>query len=140
MSRHGYSDSLDDLELGRWRGVVASAMRGKRGQQFFRDLIDALDALPEKRLVRNELETKEGSVCALGALGKARGVDLATIDTEDWTKLGETFGIASQLAQEVMFNNDEPGYTTPEERWLAIRDWAVRSLRDPEERARKAVP
>jgi hypothetical protein len=139
MSRHGYSDSLDDLELGRWRGVVASAARGRRGQRFFRDLIEALDALPEKRLVRNELETQDGAVCALGALGKARGVDLSTLDTTDWGELGATFDIAHQLAQEVMFNNDEPGYNTPEERWLAIREWAVRSLRDPEERAAKAL-
>ena len=57
MSRSGYIDDLDDpLELGRWRGRVASAVRGKRGQRLLRDLLDALDAMPEKRLVADVLE------------------------------------------------------------------------------------
>lgn len=32
MGRHGYTDDCDDvLASGRWRGIVASAIRGKRG-------------------------------------------------------------------------------------------------------------
>lgn len=83
MSRSGYSDDCNDtLQLGRWRAQVASATRGKRGQRFFRDLVAALDALPEPRLVPNELETSEG-VCALGALGKLRAVTLPKLSHED---------------------------------------------------------
>ena len=71
MSRSGYSDDFDDNgQLACYRGVIASATRGKRGQKFFRDLVMALDAMPIKRLVNNELETTDGEVCALGALGK----------------------------------------------------------------------
>ena len=126
VSRCGYSDDLDNLELGRWRGQVESALRGKRGQRFLRDLIDALDALPQKRLVKNELE-EGGEVCALGALGKARGVALDGLDTYDYEQLGSTFDIAHQLAQETMYVNDDYG-STPEQRWKMVRDWAEEHL------------
>ena len=134
MGRSGYSEDNDDpLELGRWRGQIASATRGKRGQRFFRELITALDALPEKKLIKNELEAQEGSVCALGALGKLKGVDVGALDTEDWDKLGETFDIAPQLAQETMWINDEAWTSgaepvAAEERFRQVRAWAVRQL------------
>lgn len=130
MSRHGYSDDYDGSELAMWRGVIASASRGRRGQAFFRALVEALDAMPEKRLVTGELETEEGSVCALGCLGKARGVDLSEVDTTDWGTLGQLFNIAPQLAQEVMFMNDDgPRVADPEARWRIMRDWAARQIR-----------
>ena len=83
MSRSGYIDDFEDnWQLIKWRGQVASASRGKRGQQFFRDLLAAMDAMPEKRLITHELE-EDGEVCAIGALCRARGVDMATIDPEE---------------------------------------------------------
>lgn len=127
MSRHGYSDEPDNLAM--WRGVIASALRGKRGQAFLRALLEALDGMPDKRLVEGELQTPDGAVCALGCLGKARGVDLETVDTHDWTQLGELFNIAPQLAQEVMFVNDEyGGPRDPEARWRAVRRWVAREI------------
>lgn len=130
MSRCGYTDdSDDDLALGRWRAQVASAIRGKRGQRFLSELIAALDALPQKRLIENDLEAGD-EVCALGALGKARGVDLGHLDSLDYEELGSAFDIAHQLAQETMYVNDEHAYrATPEERWTVVRDWAARNLR-----------
>jgi hypothetical protein len=111
-----------------WRGMIASASRGKRGQAFFRALVEALDAMPEKRLVEGELETEEGAVCALGALGKAKGVAIGKVDTEDWDRLGELFDISPKLAQEVMFVNDEGGARAAENRWKLVRDWAARQI------------
>jgi len=133
VSRCGYTDDSEDaLEFGRWRAQVMSAIRGKRGQKFLADLVAALDALPEPRLVANELEDSEG-VCALGALGRARGVALVDLDTEDYEQLGTTFNIAHQLAQETMFINDERARrATPEERWRIVRWWALKQLRAPE--------
>lgn len=128
MGRHGYSSDLEPLSLGRWRAQIASATRGKRGQAFFRALIDALDAMPEKRLVADDLQKQDGSVCALGCLGKARGVDLRSVVTEDWDKLGELFDIAPQLAQEVMYINDELAHRD-EDRWRIVRDWAAKQIR-----------
>jgi hypothetical protein len=132
MSRHGYSDDCDDdLALGRWRGRIASATRGKRGQAFFRALAEALDSMPAKRLVVGELETREGEVCALGCLGKAMGADFSSVDTEDWDKLGGLFNITPGLAQEVMYVNDEHGRynTTPEQRWGIVREWVARQIK-----------
>ena len=132
MSRSGYSDDLESSELAMWRGVISSATRGKRGQRFFRDLVAALDAMPVKRLVANELQTTDGEVCALGSLARVRGVDLEPDDTYDHAKLGDTFDIASQLAQEVMFENDEAGPyggEIPERRWERVRKWASQQIK-----------
>lgn len=129
MSRCGYSDELDPLDLGRWRAQVKSAIRGKRGQAFLRDLIAALDAMPEKALVSGELQDESGCVCALGALGTKRGVDLTNLDTYDYDQLGDTFDIAHQLAQEVMWINDQWEYrASPERRWQVVRNWAATNL------------
>lgn len=45
MSRSGYSEELDQWDLIRWRGQVASAIRGKRGQAFLRAMLAALSLL-----------------------------------------------------------------------------------------------
>jgi hypothetical protein len=129
MSRSGYSDDLEQWSLIRWRGQVKSAIRGKRGQKFFLDLLAALDAMPEKRLIANSLGTAGGEVCALGALGPAKGANLAEIDTYDYDGLGELFGIAPQLAQEVMNENDECYASSPEQRWQRMREWALGNLK-----------
>lgn len=109
MSRSGYSDDYGDddpLALGRYRAQVASAIRGKRGQALLRELLAALDAMPDPKLVAGELEA-DGQFCALGVVGQARGLDLANIDTYDIESLGGKFNIADQLAREIMFVNDE---------------------------------
>lgn len=132
MSRSGYNEDYDNQwGLICWRGMVASASRGKRGQQFFRDLVAALDAMPEHKLVKGDLETSSGAVCALGALGKAKGVNLHEVDTYDYPTLGGIFNIAECLAQETMYENDEAdwrGDETDEHRWERMRKWAEYSL------------
>lgn len=130
MSRSGYSDDgEDDLALGRWRGQVASAIRGSRGQAFLRELIEALDALPEKRLIANDLETG-GNVCAIGSVGVKRGVDMSKLDPHDPYGIAGVFGIAHQLVQEIEYMNDEAFYgRSPEERWNFMRDWAASQIK-----------
>ena len=130
MSRSGYSEDYDNWDLIRWRGAVTSAIRGKRGQAFLRELLSALDALPEKKLVADELE-EHGDYCALGAVGKARGMDLRGLDPEDRETVAAAFGIPHSLACEIMFENDEAGWdTTPEKRWHWMRGWVVRQLKE----------
>lgn len=127
MGRSGYSDDCENVAM--WRGQVASAIRGKRGQIFFRELVAGLDALPEKRLIRDEIEA-DGEVCALGAVAKKRGLAFDALDTEDFDGLGKAFDIAHQLAQEVMYENDEGHWKeTPEERWSRVRRWAVSQIK-----------
>lgn len=133
MGRSGYSEDYDgDFPIELYRGTVARATRGKRGQRFFRDLLAALDVMPVRRLAANVLEEPDGvcaaatyqaglspmlSPCTMGALGQARGTDMSWFDPE-WAeddpistsrKLGRDFDIAYQLASEVEYMNDEAG-------------------------------
>ena len=132
MSRSGYEEGYDDLAMGRWRGVVASAIRGKRGQAFLRDLVAALEEMSNKRLIAHQLR-KDGEVCALGALGEKRGLNLEIMDPDDSEQIARAFGIATPLAQEVMYLNDEYCYrSTPENRWGALLSWAKKHLKPNE--------
>jgi len=122
MSRSGYTDDCDNLAM--WRGAVRSATLGTRGQALLRDLLAALDAMPEKALVAGELEA-DGDYCALGALGKVRGVELSKLDPEDWDTVAAEFNIAPALAREIVYENDEGGRwdETPQQRWARVRAW-----------------
>lgn len=146
MSRSGYNDDGDNIAM--WRGQVASAIRGKRGQAFLTELVEALDALPEKKLIINDLYA-EGSVCAIGSVGLKRGVDMAPLDPYEPEEIAKVFGIAHQLVQEIEYENDERQWRyeegksrkeTPEERWQRMRDWALSNVKDEAVRARLAAP
>ena len=131
MSRSNYTDdSESNWQLIMWRGMVASAIRGKRGQQFLKDLLVALDAMPEKVLIAGELE-QNGEVCAIGSLGRARGVDMSKIDPTEPEEVASAFGIAPCLAQEVVYENDEAAFRqeTPQERWTRVRAWVAKQIK-----------
>ena len=136
MSRSGYTEDIDDYwPYIKWRGQVTSALRGKRGQRFLRDLITALDAMPEKKLVAGTLSNESGC-CAMGAVARYRGVsvdDLTPDDEDDdgvTEEAGRRLDIAGQLAREVAFINDEGVFDAPEQRWSRVRKWAVLNLQE----------
>jgi hypothetical protein len=138
MSRSGYVDELGDIEqrdYAMWRGRVASAMRGKRGQEFLRKCLAALDAMPQKRLIADVLVHGD-EVCTLGAAGKAMNIPgLEKLDPEEHEMLGLFFDVAPCLIQEIEFENDEVNRTswigdirveeTPEKRFERMRKWLV---------------
>lgn len=159
MSRSGYTDECDDNFASiRWRGAVNSAIKGKRGQAFLRELLAALDAMPDKRLAEGDLEV-DGDFCALGVIGKARGIDISNIDTEDYGRLSSVFGISEALAREIMWENDEsvdnfkredfelcgpvrpwqmktvwqivPDPDAQKKRWQYMRSWVQANLKEP---------
>ncbi len=141
MSRSGYHEDIDNWDLIRWRGQVASAIRGKRGQGLLRELLAALDAMPEKALVTSEYETEQGEVCTLGALGKARGIEMKGFDPDDYDGWANTFDVAHQLVQEITFLNDEGWYNeTPEQRWQRMRKWVAAQISDPTSHRPDASP
>lgn len=109
MGRSGlYEDDGDDpLAHGRWRGAVTSAIRGKLGQAFLRELADALDAMPEKWLVAGELQSADGCNCTLGVIASKRGLDVASMDIDDYDAIADSLGVNAKIAQEIMWENDE---------------------------------
>lgn len=145
MSRSGYVDDVDDtLALGRWRAQVKSAIRGKRGQSFLRELAKAMDAMPEKVLIASQLIDDEGDCCTIGVVCKLRSLDVSTVDCQDPTEVGSLVGIAHQLAAEIEYENDECGdryerteagsfkrvAETPEERWVRMRKWVQSHIKE----------
>lgn len=136
MSRSGYTDSYcdDPWQMIRWRGAVASATRGWRGQALLREAIAALDALPAKRLITGDL-ARDGEVCALGAVGRARGLDLTDLDPEDRDTVANLLDIAPALAAEIAYMNDEYlaqgnyGSVTPEELFARMRGWLAEQIK-----------
>lgn len=156
MNRSNYGDGYDTWQTIMWRGAVSSAIRGKRGQTFIKELIEALDAMPDKRLITGQLQ-KDGCNCALGVVATARNVDTAPIEfpedqyeIDEWhsQRVADALNIADALAREVMWVNDEfyerNDYALVEGRWLrvhgpkqdpdvfrwqAVRKWAQQKLR-----------
>ncbi len=150
MSRAGYSDDLDQADLARWRGAVESAIRGKRGQAFLKELEAALVALPEKWLIGDVFAT-EGNVCALGTVSLSRGIAagatraeaLAQImevwptDPDEYDECGDDaaleFNIAQAMAREIMFVNDECHGSNGGERYTEVLAWVRSKIKKPEE-------
>jgi hypothetical protein len=84
--------------------------------------------MPQKKLIVQELE-KDGEVCAIGSLGRARGIDMSKIDPEDPEQVAGAFGIAPCLAQEVEYENDEWCDKTDEQRWTRMRAWVAQNIK-----------
>lgn len=140
MSRSGYNDDWNDDDRANWRmiryrGAVTSAFRGKRGQAFLKEMQAALEGLPNKRLIANNL-MHGGEVCALGAVGVARRKDMRGLKYHDQDEceaaeeIAYFFGIANSMAREIMYENDEMGYkTTPEQRYNRMLRWVESQIK-----------
>ena len=135
-NRSGYEDADDEWAMIRYRGAVASAIRGRRGQEFLAELVETLDAMPTKALIMDSFSC-DGGVCALGAVYAARGISPPVIDDYDehLDPLSEEaaldLGIANALAAEIMDVNDErgPPRESAEARWQRVRKWLVYRIR-----------
>lgn len=127
MSRHGYTDDLTLSELNLYRGTVLRSIRGKRGQAFLRQLAEAMDRMPERRLISGNLVDTAGQCCTLGVVVKARGLDVRGIDIGDPDWVGALLGISRQMAAEIEYENDDGDWRdrteTDEERWKRMRAW-----------------
>jgi hypothetical protein len=160
MSRSGYHDDGGGWSLICWRGAVAAAMRGKRGQAFLKEMLAAFDAMPEKRLVAGRLvfdgmpevpwnpyphediivgadvlvtgcgePVHVGEVCALGAVGLARNLDMSGLHPDDPGPVADAFGIAAAMSREIVYMNDEHwDVETPEQRFTRMRAWVAENI------------
>jgi hypothetical protein len=134
MSRSGYIDDGEQWDLLCWRSAVKRAIKGKRGQAFLLEMWKAMQALPEPKLIAEKLE-EDGAVCAIGAVGKARGLDMSKIDIEDHEAVADAFGIPHTLACEIMYMNDEWGRSDEplETRFTRMKKWIEDNLSPVEE-------
>ncbi len=150
MSRAGYSDDLDEGDLARWRGAVTSAIKGKRGQAFLRELEAAMVALPEKSIIGGAF-AYEGQVCALGTVtlqrklsgGATRAEAIAQI-MEEWPSdpdeyaeecgddAAREFNIAQAMAREIMYVNDESYSSKGPDRYAEVLKWVRAQITKPE--------
>lgn len=137
MSRSGYCEDGDYSEL--YRANVERSLAGKKGQNFLRELSDAMDAMPDKRLIANELVNAQGECCTMGVLCKTRQLDVSKIYYEDPDIVGKFLGISAIMAAEISFMNDEylnfgnwsdvGKEESPEQRWIRMRKWVSEQLK-----------
>jgi len=135
MSRSGYTDDWcgDNWDFIRGRGAVNSAMRGRRGQAFLKEMLVHMDAMPEKRLIKEELVTPQGEVCAMGVVAKARGIDVSKVDPTDKETVANLLDIAVSMVAEIAYLNDEGdswNAESPQDRFQRIRKWIVTKIKE----------
>jgi hypothetical protein len=139
MSRLYFDDDWDYNVEGLQQGWLRSAIRGKRGQQFLRELVTALDALPTPELCCGALEDAQtGCCCAFGAVRRLRGPENVNLwfhpEEEDMSpyNLAEPFGVSNTLAWAVVQANEEMAESNTEQarrrRWADVRAWAAGHL------------
>ena len=111
--------------------VLAAAIRSKRGQTLLRDLLAALDAMPDKKLIAGDFVRPNGSCCALGVLGLARGIDpeyLAALG-DDYDRASKSFGASISLIRHIQDENDHRlKNATQDQRWAHVRGWAASKI------------
>lgn len=137
MSRSGYMGDLDDLDLEhsdliQYRGRVASATRGARGQAMLRELLEALDAMPAKELIQDDLVGREtGACCTIGALLVHKEVPDPWKYHEDNEKLADELDVDECLVAEIEYENDEfYRLEGPAERWERMRKWVANQIQE----------
>jgi len=116
-----------------YRGAVASAINGRRGQEFLKVMLAALEEMPDKRLTQASLKDEDGEFCALGVVGNKYGLDLDRLDSEEPEQVAKAFGIAPAMAKEIVFENDDDfGYfvETPEKRWRRMVSWVRSNIKE----------
>jgi hypothetical protein len=106
IMRINYSEDEDYLgQFNLFQANCQRSIEGKAGQKSLRELEAALLALPEKRLIADELENAEGEVCAIGAIKKYRGVDVES-DPQEMEEVGVELGMPRLVAWKVVALND----------------------------------
>ena len=103
---------------------------------MLRDLATALDAMPVKELASGTWAEIDGPACALGVLGRARGLEseMSALDPDNdqsAEKVAQMLRISPTLARLIVWENDEGLYLneTPAMRWQRIRKWVDRHIK-----------
>jgi hypothetical protein len=137
MSRCGYTDDYEYPQLcEQW---VSRATWGKRGQAMLRKLKQALEELPQKRLIADEFKTEQGEYCAIATLlekeGKIQELQAQEYSDDDADQyeaneyVAGLLNVSPVLIRQIEFENDEMCICkTPEERYQYMLHWVNRNL------------
>lgn len=87
-----------------------------------------MEGMEQKELIENSLE-KDGQYCALGVVGKSRGIDLRRLDPDDYDHLAKVFGISAALVQEIEWINDQWSAKYPWMRWDYVYTWVRENIK-----------
>jgi hypothetical protein len=162
MSRFEEGDGESPITYGMWRRTVINAAKGKLGRAALLELEESLLALPEKRLIADEIMNEQGEVCAIGAMAKRR-FDAAgdgPITMRRWynkkrkvnvfptvedakrhfdngecgltEELAEGMGMPHCLGWQIGILNDEGSARSPEQRYIQVLAFVQKLLNEPE--------
>lgn len=143
-----------DNQAALWEANLGRSLKGRKGQAALRELEAALLALPEKRLIADDMVSADGSVCALAALAQHRGYqgDMTLPKQPDWdnpddanspfwdefeyveavegamVKIAADLGIPPMVAKAIIYENDDDYVKTPEDRYQKVLHWTQRQI------------
>ena len=142
MSRSSYTDDCSNWDIIKWRGMVASAIRGKRGQAFLQRLGFLMDKMPIKGLIKEAVVDDEGCCCALGVVGiktiplEQFWREMDPMEDPEWSAemMGRIFNISEVLVREIQYINDDrgPHDESPAQRWERVRNWVEENIKKKE--------
>jgi len=131
------NEDNEENTYGLWVGSAKKAIGGKKGQAFLKELRQAILNLPKRELFKDRFN-KEGGVCALGALGLKRNMDMCELDSQiendepvETKFIAHKFGITPTLAWEIIYaNDDERSSVTPSKRYRRFLKWLDKKIID----------
>ena len=126
MSRSGY-EACDEDEADEWHRRLMDTIASPEGQTFLRELAAALDALPDKALIADELIDEAGDCCAIGAVCKSRGIEQELDNDTEF--VAELLGAPHLLVAEIIDQNDGYRIDAPDTRWQRMRRWVDKRIR-----------
>lgn len=122
-----------------WEANQERSLKSRKGQAVLRRLEAALLALPEPKLVADEIKTADGIVCALGALAISEGyqgnLELPETSFDAWGNTGsevedamlalaKLLDVPRLVAVAIIRENDEDyRVKTPEQRYNHVLAW-----------------
>jgi len=116
-------------------------IKGKKGQEFLKKLLSALDAMQVKELHTDALKNEEGGFCALGCYANHFKVKTDDIYPDDALAISKRFGISQMLVWQIIWENDEN--LVNDKMWiysLLVGPVRTRSTEWGEHRQRQLVP
>lgn len=131
MSRCGLVEVDDNKAIALYREEVTKVIGEPQSQAFLREMAGALDELPEKYLIADELIDSDGGCCAIGAVCKARGLDVSAVDCYAPDQVAALVGVSQVLVSEIEQHNDCG--VPPDVRWQYMRNWVELKITKPRE-------